>query len=344
MAGSRDGPIRVIQWATGSMGKTCLRAVLDDDRFELVGLFVYGAAKAGKDAGEIARRPVTGVLATRSIDEILALDADVVLHCPMLSAPYDGHDADVRRLLESGKSVISINTYFEPRALGVVYAAGLEASAVAGGATLAGTGVNPGWVAERMAANAVALCLSHRNIASREIIDCTTIPSPDYVFGALGFGKAPETLDLVGGGLARTFDAMFAQSVQGLAERIGLRLEGFQSDHELRVAARDLTVAAGVIPAGMVAATTWRVHGLVAGERRITHEVNWIMDPTDAAFAGKPHWEIEVDGLPGLRLAMDLIDTAPEGVRTKPEQFAVAAMVLDAIPRVVAAPPGLLRL
>ena len=337
-------PIRVIQWATGSMGRACLRAVIDDPRFDLVGLFVYGAAKAGRDAGEIARRDPTGVIATRSIDDILALDADVVLHCPMLSDPYDGHDADVRRLLESGKSVISINNYFEPRALGADYAVGLADSAVRGGATLAGTGVNPGWVAERMAANAVGLCLSHRNVVTREIIDCTTVPNPDYVFGALGFGADPGTVDLVGGPLARTFDRMFAQSVEGLAQRIGLTLDSYESDHELRLARQDLTVAAGVIPEGSVAATTWRVHGVVEGVRRITHEVNWIMDPTDPAFADKPHWQIEVDGLPGLKIAMDLVDTAPEGVRTKPEQFAVAAMVLDAIPRVVAAPPGLFRL
>jgi len=337
-------PLRVIQWATGSMGRTCLRAVLDDPRFELVGLFVYGEAKAGKDAGEIARRPETGVKATRSIEDILALGADVVLHCPMLAAPYDGHDPDVRRLLESGKNVISINNYFEPSALGASFAESMVASARKGGATLAGTGVNPGWVAERMAANAVQLCLEHRNIASREIIDCTSVPNPDYVFGALGFGARPDQIDLVDGPLARTFDAMFAQSVEGLARRIGLTLDGHESDHQLRLASRDLTVAAGVIPEGSVAATTWRVHGVADGARRITHEVNWIMDPTDPTFAGKPHWEIEVDGLPGLKIAMDLVDTAPEAVRTKPEQFAVAAMVLKAIPRVVAAPPGLLRL
>lgn len=337
-------PIRVIQWATGSMGRACLRAVIDDPRFELAGLFVYGAAKAGRDAGDIARRDATGVIATRSIDDILAIDADVVLHCPMLSDPYDAHDADVRRLLESGKNVISINNYFEPAALGADYAAALSASAVKGGATLAGTGVNPGWVAERIAANAVALCLSHRNVATREIIDCATVPNPDYVFGALGFGADAATVDLVDGPLARTFDRMFAQSVEGLAQRIGLSLDGYESDHQLRPARHDLTVAAGVIPAGTVAATTWRVHGMAQGVRRITHEVNWIMDPTDPAFAGKPHWQVEVDGLPGLKMAMDLIDTAPPGVRTRPEQFAVAAMVLGAIPRVVAAAPGLLRL
>lgn len=337
-------PIRVIQWATGSMGKACLRAVLDDARFRLVGLFVYGEDKVGRDAGDIARREATGVVATRSIDDILGLQADVVLHCPRLSAPYTGHDADVRRLLESGKNVISVNHYFELQALGPDYAADLRASALKGQATLAGTGVNPGWVAERMAANAAALCLSHRNIATREIIDCTSVPSPEYVFGSLGFGSAPEAIDLTKGALAQTFTAMFSQSVAGLAARLDLALDGFEPDHQVALASRDLHVAAGVIPQGTVSATTWRVHGLSDGHRRITHAVSWIMDPTEPEFVGKPHWEIDIDGLPGVRIAMDLVDTAAEGVRTKPEQFAVAAMVLDAIPRVVAGPPGLLRL
>ena len=47
---------RVIQWATGSMGKTCLRAVIDHPDLELVGLYVYSEKKAGVDAGDIAGR------------------------------------------------------------------------------------------------------------------------------------------------------------------------------------------------------------------------------------------------------------------------------------------------
>ncbi len=57
---------RVIQWATGSMGKTCLRAVIDHPDLELVGLYVCSNRKAGRDAGEIARRNPTGVIATSS--------------------------------------------------------------------------------------------------------------------------------------------------------------------------------------------------------------------------------------------------------------------------------------
>lgn len=333
--------LRVIQWATGSMGKTCLRAVLDSDRFELVGLYVYSEAKAGLDAGQIARRPLTGVLATTSIEDILALDADVVLHCPMLPAPYEAHDEDVRRLLESGKNVISINNYFHPQALGDAYAASLEASALRGGATLAGIGVNPGWAAEQVAASAAAVCLRLDHIAVSEVVDCSGIPNPAYVFGALGMGADPAGVDLIDGPMARTFTRMFSQPVAALAARLGLALDDIEPDHALTLAPREIEARAGLIPAGRVAATTWRVHGLVGGERSITHAVNWTMDTSLPAFAGKPHWEIVIKGQPGLRLSMDLTAGGDEGARTMPEQYAVAGAVLGAIPKVCAAAPGL---
>lgn len=335
--------LRIVQWATGSMGKTCLRAVLDSDAFELVGLFVYSDAKAGLDAGEITRRPATGVKATTSIDEILALNADVVLHCPMLPSPYEAQDDEVRRLLESGKNVISINNYFRPEALGGAYAAALEASARKGGVTLAGVGVNPGWAAEQVAAAAAAVCLRLDRVSVSEVVDCSSIPNPAYVFGALGMGADPADVDLVDGPMARTFTRMFSQPVAALAEKLGLSLDAIEPDHALTLAPHEMQVRAGIIAAGRVAATTWRVHGLVAGERRITHAVNWTMDTELPAFAGRPHWEVIIEGQPGLRLAMDLIEGPAGGARTKSEQYAVAGIVMGAIPKVWAAPPGLYR-
>jgi hypothetical protein len=94
---------RVIQWATGAMGKTCLRAILDHPDLELAGLYVHSDRKVGRDAGEIARRQITGILATKSFDEILAIDADVVLHCPLLRQSYNFYDSDICRLLHQGK-------------------------------------------------------------------------------------------------------------------------------------------------------------------------------------------------------------------------------------------------
>ena len=109
---------RVIQWATGAMGKTCLRAIIDHPQMQLVGLYVYGEAKAGRDAGDIARRPPTGVIATRDVDEILDLDADVVIHCARLAPPYGSHDGEILKLL-AGARTSSASTATAGRGIGV---------------------------------------------------------------------------------------------------------------------------------------------------------------------------------------------------------------------------------
>ena len=58
---------RVIQWGTGAVGTHTLRAVLDHPQLELVGLKVYSETKLGRDAGELADRPATGIRAVREM-------------------------------------------------------------------------------------------------------------------------------------------------------------------------------------------------------------------------------------------------------------------------------------
>ena len=71
---------RVVQWATGNIGLRSLRAVIDHPDLDLVGLYVYSEDKAGRDAGELCGTDPTGVLATRDIGDILALEPDCVLY------------------------------------------------------------------------------------------------------------------------------------------------------------------------------------------------------------------------------------------------------------------------
>ena len=238
---------RVIQWATGAMGKTCLRAVIDHPDLELVGLYVYSDKKAGADAGDIARRPPTGVKATRSVDEILALDADVVLHCPLLQFPYDAHDADVRRLLESGKNVISINNYFHPTALAPETARALEESCRKGGATLCGTGLNPGFMAERIAPILTGMCTEFESLSIREVYDCFEMPNANYVRDVMGMGLPPEKVDLKNGAFAKLFFSMYSQCVTGLADRLGLKLDSIVPDHALVLAPEDIAAPSGTM-------------------------------------------------------------------------------------------------
>ena len=52
---------RVIQWATGGVGKAAIEGILDHPELELVGCWVHDPAKAGRDAGELAGRAPIGV-------------------------------------------------------------------------------------------------------------------------------------------------------------------------------------------------------------------------------------------------------------------------------------------
>ena len=93
---------RVIQWGTGAVGKHTLRAVLDHPQLELVGLKVYNETKVGRDAGELADRPATGIRAVREMAQLPLAAADCVLYVPM-QPDYD----EIAALLRAGVSVIT---------------------------------------------------------------------------------------------------------------------------------------------------------------------------------------------------------------------------------------------
>lgn len=101
-------PYRVIQWTTGGNGQALMRAVINHPDLELVGCKVFSGEKHGVDAGTLARVDPIGVTATTDRDEILALNADVVLHVPLLNPDRSAMDRDIIDLLQSGKNVIEL--------------------------------------------------------------------------------------------------------------------------------------------------------------------------------------------------------------------------------------------
>ncbi len=335
---------RVIQWATGAMGKNCLRAVIDHPAMQLVGLYVYGAAKAGRDAGEIARRPITGVLATRDAEEILALDADVVIHAARLAPPYGSHDAEILRLLASGKNVISINGYSRPRHWGGARLAALEAACLQGGATLLAAGLNPGFVGEQLAVVASGVCTELDHVEIIESVDCRPVRNPDYVFKILGYGADPEAVDPNDPqwGPASSLNGMYTEVLASMAEHLGMALDRVTTDHKAFPASEDLSIAAGSIPRGRISHIRWRWHGIVGARERLTMTIHWYMETVHLEDPTPPLWRVHIKGQPGVRLTVDLEKRAGDTTPTSAEQIAVAGTVINAIPVVCAAPPGVM--
>jgi hypothetical protein len=333
---------RVIQWATGAMGKACLRAVIDHPAMELVGLYVYGDDKSGRDAGDIARRAPTGVIATRDVDAILALDADVVIHAARLAPPYGSHDADILKLLASGKNVISINGYSRPQHWGGERLAALNAACAQGGTSLMAAGLNPGFAAEQMAVVATGVCTDLDHVEVMEHVDCRAVRNPDYVFKVLGFGADPGRVDPNDPVWppAASLNGMYAEVLSAMAEHLNLTLDRIDTDHQVFAATEDLSIAAGTLPRGGISHMNWRWRGVVAGAPKLTMSIHWYMEQAHLQEAEPPLWRIRVDGRPGVRIAVDLVKPEGDTTATSAEQLGLAGAVINTIPLVCAAPPG----
>ncbi len=132
---------RVVQWASGNVGRAAMEGVLDHPDLELAGCWVYSPDKEGADVGTLIGHAPLGIAATCDVDALLALDADCVVYSPIFA------DVDVvTRILESGKNVVTPLGWFYPPS---DERARLDGICRAAGVTLHGTGIHPGGITER---------------------------------------------------------------------------------------------------------------------------------------------------------------------------------------------------
>jgi hypothetical protein len=332
---------KVIQWATGNVGRAAVEGVRNHPDLELVGAYVYSEAKAGRDVGEICGLGPIGVTATDDVDEILALDADCVVYSPMLANP-----PDVVRLLASGKNVVT--------PVGWVYPfrshdlAAIEAACREGGSSLHGTGINPGGITEQLPLVLSAFCTDIRHVRAEEFSDIRTYATEFVVRDVMLFGRTPEEgaaspmIGILGDG--------FCQSIDMVADALGVTLDQEKrTSHEMAITTKPLDTPVGVIEAGTVAAQRFTWEGLVDGEPFVTVRVNWLMgeDDLDPPWTFGPEgerFEIEFDADPPLRASFHgmhppSVETADldrnEGI------LATAVHCVNAIPYVVEAEPGI---
>src|ERR1700733_16019086 len=177
---------KVIQWATGGVGRASIEGILRHPDLELVGCWVYTDGKHGKDVGEILGRDPVGVTATQDAGELLALDADCVMYSPMIP-----DDDQVKALLESGKNLVTPVDWVYPD-LGNPKVRVLQDAARNAGVTLHGSGIHPGGITERFPLMISALSSAVTHVRAEEFSDIRTYNSPDVVRHIMGFDDTPE--------------------------------------------------------------------------------------------------------------------------------------------------------
>ncbi len=273
---------RVIQWATGTVGKAALRHFIQNPELELVGVYVTNPEKVGKDAGDIAGLPKTGVLATDNVEAIMALEADCVLFAPlnMAASTLDL----VCRLLESGKNVISPAGPFLPNKYFPEQAARIEAACKAGGVSYHGCGIHPGFSGDILPLTLARLMTRIDCIEVTEVID--KLRNPMIYTEIMGFGADPEEL-LANPRRAPDTWKYFYSSMEMIAHGLGKEIENVTSRLEVSRAKNDIVHPHGVVKKGMVGGQHYEWTAWVEGAPLIVYHFYWQLG-TDL----DPLWEI----------------------------------------------------
>lgn len=339
----RDRPYRVVQWATGKLGSESLRQIIDHPDLELAGVYVYSEAKAGQDAGALCGRPDTGVAATNDIDAICALDADAIFHMPTLEPTTENSDREVCTLLASGKNVISIRGYWYPAWRGADYASQFEQACVKGNATLLGTGISPGFVFDRIGPVLSGFCTKVKALNFNEYFDNRMRPWRT-VHDVLGLAHLPGTITPQHPACV-TLTNLYAEMYHFMAHQLGTRCTEVTLDVTMIPAERDIVIKTGTIPAGTGKATIWHWAATLANGMELHHRSHWHVGDLPDGWDTRNVWIVSVDGEPQFRAEMVLERSGADGLAPggyDPNGRALGALCINALPEVVAAPPGIL--
>lgn len=338
--------IRVAAIGTGNVGRHALTQLINDPRFELTAVWVSSEAKAGKDAAELAGLPdSTGVLATTDLDAVLATGPECAVYTAMADNRLTEALEDYRRILAAGINVVGSSAVFLQYPWGVLpdeMVAPIEEAAKAGNASVFVNGIDPGFANDLLPMALAGTCQSVEQIRCMEIINYDTYDSATVMFDVMGFGGSlDETPMLLMPGV---LSLAWGSVVRQLAAGLGLELDEVTETHVRIPAPEDFDIASGHIAEGTTAAIRFEVRGMKDGEVAVVLEhVTRLRDdlcpdwPQPAQPGGS--YRIEITGEPSY--ALDLCLRSPNGDHNHAGLVATAARVVNAIPAVIDATPGI---
>lgn len=331
--------LRVIQWATGSVGKAAVECILNHPELELAGCWVHTQDKHGKDVGEIIGTAPIGVTATANIDDILATAADAVVYAPLIPNPDE-----VAALLRVGKNVVTPVGWFYPSES---EAAPLAAACAEGNVSLHGTGIHPGGVTEIFPLMFSAMSSAVTFVRAEEFSDIRTYGAPDVVRHIMLFGGTREEAE--SGPMLKLLTGGFRQSIHMVLKALGLEGKAeIRTVHDVAVATAPIDSPVGPIEPGKVAAQRFQWEAVIDGDVVVRAAVNWLMgeenlDPQWTFGADGERFEVEVKGNPDTFVTIKgwQPETIEAGLVSNPGIVATAAHCVNAVPYVCAAPPGI---
>jgi hypothetical protein len=288
--GARAIPI-VVQ-GLGPIGQAIARAALETPDLRIVG--AIDPAHAGRPLGDLLGAAAPSLEIAREPGKALAAGkGGVLIH----AATSDVEEAEGHLLqaLRAGLSVVSTcEELAYPWLDHEELAARIDRMAESRDLAVVGTGINPGFVLDRLPALLSQVVGPVRHVRGERVLDAFARRGP--LRRKVGMGLEPAEFDAAAerGTIGHVG---LAQSAALAALGCGFELDEVEETIEPVIAERDLHGTEAVAK-GKVAGLAQEVRGFVDGQERVRLSV------TMAAGAPSPHDELVLDARPPLRLSV----------------------------------------
>jgi len=316
--------IRVVQFGVGPIGASIARLLREKGSIEIVGGIDRDPAKAGRDLGELVGAPDApwGIPVSADTHAVLEKPVDVVMHTTSssLAAVMD----ELLACLSAGCCVVSTCEELSyPFRKHPELSARLDAAAKEEGVALVGTGVNPGFVMDKLVLVLSAAAQRVDFAKAVRIVDASKRRLP--LQKKIGAGMTPDEFRAqVAAGIIKHHG--LPESVAMVADGLGLVVDDISETIEPVIAKETVKTPFLEVEPGQVAGVHQIARGTSKGQDKIFMELQMYLG------AKHPADTVELRGEPNLSL------TIPGGTHG---DIATAAIAVNAIPSILAAPAGL---
>jgi 2,4-diaminopentanoate dehydrogenase len=316
--------IRVIQYGVGPIGASIVRLMRQKNSLEIVGAIDTDPKKAGRDLGEVVGAADTpwGVAISADAAAVLAKPADIVVHT---TSSYLTNVVD-QLLACLGAGLCIVSTCEElayPFRKHPQISKTLDEAAKEEGVVLLGTGVNPGFVMDKLPLTLSAVSQRVDWVSAVRIVDASKRRLP--LQKKIGAGMTPDEFRAqVSAGVIKHHG--LPESIAMVADGLGFALDDISESIEPMIAEEVVKTEFLEVAPGQVAGVHQVARGMGDGKEKIFMELKMYVGAKDPADT------VVLKGDPNLTL------TLPGGTHG---DVATAAVVVNAIPSILAANAGL---
>ena len=316
--------IRAIQYGVGPIGAAIVRLMREKQAIEVIGAIDKDLTKAGRDLGEVvgAADAPWGVNISVDAAAVLGEAADVVVHSTSSYLP-DVMEQLLACLAAESCVVSTCEELAYPFRKYPDLSKQLDATAKDWGVAIVGTGVNPGFVMDKLLLTLSTVSQRITRARAVRIVDASKRRLP--LQKKIGAGMTVEEFRAqVAAGVIKHHG--LPESVAMVSDGLGLAVDEITETIEPVVAKSKVKTDFLEVEAGQAAGVHQIARGLARGEEKIYMELQMYVGAPESSDT------VELEGQPNIRLVV------PGGTHG---DIATASVVVNSIPPLLDAPAGL---